>query len=70
MFWKKKSSELSCCGLLVVSALKALGIYLAVLGARLQFMSHDWLSAEALLAYLAGVIVFSYGMRICCTAQK
>jgi len=66
MFGKKKKT---CSGgtIVVASALQAVGIYFAVIGIRLQWMSYNWLSVESMLFYLVAVLLVGWGkhMHIC-----
>ncbi len=65
MFGKKKK-----CGsndIVVAALLKTIGIYFGVVGVRLQLMSYNWLSVEAMLFYLIAVLLFGWGhhMHLC-----
>ena len=63
MFGKKKKT---CPGgtIVVAALLKAVGIYFAVIGVRLHLMSYNWLSIEAMLFYLAAVLLFGWGTHM------
>jgi hypothetical protein len=62
MFGKKKKCD---CGNVVIAALlKTVGIYFGVIGVRLQLLSYDWLSFEAMLFYLVAVLLFGWGVHV------
>jgi hypothetical protein len=62
MFGKKKK-----CGygeVIMSSVMKALGLYIGVIGVRLQLISYDWLAWDALIFYLVAVLIFGWGIAI------
>jgi hypothetical protein len=63
MFGKKKKT---CeCGPIIISALlKTVGIYFGIIGVRLQMMSYDWLSLEAMVFYLVAILMFGWGKHM------
>ncbi len=63
MFGKKKK-QCTCNGIIVAALLKTVGVYFGVVGVRLQLMSYDWLSLEAMLFYLIAVLLFGWGKHI------
>jgi hypothetical protein len=63
MFEKKKKQG-SCNSIIVAALLKTVGVYFGVVGVRLQLMSYDWLSLEAMLFYLIAVLLFGWGKHI------
>jgi len=66
MFGKKKKM-CSSNDIVVAALLKTVGIYFGIIGVRLQLMSYDWLSVEAMLFYLIAVLLFGWGkhMHLC-----
>ncbi len=63
MFFKKKKT-CDCKSIIVAALLKTVGIYFGVVGVRLQLMSYNWLSIEAMLFYLVAVLLFGWGRHI------
>ncbi len=63
MFGKKKKT-CNCGSIVIAALLKTVGVYFGVVGVRLQLMSYDWLSLEAMLFYLIAVLLFGWGRHI------